>query len=240
MHPVLHSVIRTAAGKAVMGIAVVGLGVGSAAAAGADIPLLVPADTTQDAPTCDDTTDPAVEATCAGQTSDDVTADVDTPDVDESPELDEVESGDDEADEVETDDADEVETDDADVATDPAVDEQQAEHPDNHGGEVSDFVHTTELEGCEKGQAVSELASGNAADHRNNTERDDDPCQHGEGEDAASGAVDDTDTDELADEADEADEADDDSAEHGKSAEHSNSGKSAEHGNSGKSGKSGG
>jgi len=232
MHPVLHSVIRTAAGKAVMGIAVVGLGVGSAAAAGADIPLLVPADTTQDAPTCDDTTDPAGEATCGEQVSDDVTADVDTPDVDESPELDDVESGDDEA--------DEAETDEADVATDPAVDEQQTEHPDNHGGEVSDFVHTTELEGCEKGQAVSELASGNAADHRNNTERDHDPCQHGEGEDAASGAVDDTDTDEVADDADEADEADDDSAEHGKSAEHGNSGKSAEHSNSGKSGKSGG
>ncbi|HEX5614984.1 MAG TPA: hypothetical protein VFZ83_07475 [Acidimicrobiia bacterium] len=64
----------------------------------------------------------------------------------------------------------------------------------NHGQEVSDFARTTELEGCEKGRAVSELASGKDLSHRP-------PCpSHDDDE------VDDPDTDEV----DEVDEVDDD------------------------------
>ncbi len=40
----------------------------------------------------------------------------------------------------------------------------EAEHPDNHGKEVSEFVHETELTGCEKGQAVAAIASGKEKD----------------------------------------------------------------------------
>ena len=43
---------------------------------------------------------------------------------------------------------------------------------------MSEFAHTTELEGCEKGQAISDLASSKAADHRQNPESDHNPCDH--------------------------------------------------------------
>jgi hypothetical protein len=49
---------------------------------------------------------------------------------------------------------------------------------ENHGQTVSDFAHTTELEGCEKGQAISDLASSKAAEHRQNPDNAHDPCDH--------------------------------------------------------------
>ena len=54
--------------------------------------------------------------------------------------------------------------------------------PDNHGQTVSEFAKTTELEGCEKGQAIAELASSKAAERRQNPDRDQDPCKGGSGD----------------------------------------------------------
>lgn len=54
--------------------------------------------------------------------------------------------------------------------------------PDNHGQTVSEFAKTTELEGCEKGQAIAELASSKAAERRQNPDRDKDPCKDGSGD----------------------------------------------------------
>jgi len=68
------------------------------------------------------------------------------------------------------------------TAEDSAADEESSENSSadepTHGEIVSEFARTTELEGCEKGQAISELASSNAADHRQNPEKDNDPCDH--------------------------------------------------------------
>ena len=47
----------------------------------------------------------------------------------------------------------------------PEESEEESEYK-NHGQEVSEFARTTELEGCEKGRAVSELASGKDLSHR--------------------------------------------------------------------------
>lgn len=58
----------------------------------------------------------------------------------------------------------------------------------NHGQEVSDFARTTELEGCEKGRAISELASGKDLSHRP-------PC--GEGDDDEPEVDDDEESDEV-------------------------------------------
>jgi hypothetical protein len=43
---------------------------------------------------------------------------------------------------------------------------------DDHGQEVTGFAAGTELEGCERGQAISEVASAGADDHRQSV----DPC----------------------------------------------------------------
>ena len=63
-----------------------------------------------------------------------------------------------------------------DESSESSVSDDPAGGADNHGQTVSDFVKSTELEGCEKGQAVSEVASANASDHRKNPEREHDPC----------------------------------------------------------------
>jgi hypothetical protein len=63
--------------------------------------------------------------------------------------------------------------DDADVVDDEAADEGEDA---SHGSVVSEFVATTELEGCERGQAIAEVASSQAADHRQNGEPSNDPC----------------------------------------------------------------
>ena len=63
------------------------------------------------------------------------------------------------------------------------VDEPEAADANSHGKEVSELARTTELRGCEKGRAVSALASGREVDERA-------PCPHvdaddeGDGEDA--------------------------------------------------------
>ena len=98
----------------------------------------------------------------------------------------------------------------ADDADDPAVDaDDPAGEANDHGQAVSDFAHETELEGCEKGQAISDLASEKADDHRQNPEKDHDPCDK-----------DDPEADQIVDEpvdeddgADEPDEGEDDEGE---------------------------
>ncbi|MGA9159634.1 MAG: hypothetical protein WB297_02045 [Actinomycetota bacterium] len=47
----------------------------------------------------------------------------------------------------------------------------------SHGEKVSNFAHSTDTEGCEKGKAVSALASAPADDHRRNPADTPDPCQ---------------------------------------------------------------
>jgi hypothetical protein len=47
----------------------------------------------------------------------------------------------------------------------------------SHGEEVSNFTHSTDAEGCEKGKAVSALASAPAEDHRRNPADTPDPCR---------------------------------------------------------------
>ncbi len=65
-----------------------------------------------------------------------------------------------------------------DSATDQSATDDGSSGVENHGQMVSDFAHTTELEGCEKGQAISDLASSKADEHRQNPEREHDPCDH--------------------------------------------------------------
>jgi hypothetical protein len=47
----------------------------------------------------------------------------------------------------------------------------------SRGEEVSNFAHSTDAEGCEKGKAVSALASALAEDHRRNPADTPHPCQ---------------------------------------------------------------
>jgi hypothetical protein len=47
----------------------------------------------------------------------------------------------------------------------------------SHGEKVSNPAHSTDAEGCEKGKAVSALASAPAEDHRRNPADTPDPCQ---------------------------------------------------------------
>jgi hypothetical protein len=77
-----------------------------------------------------------------------------------------------------------------DSATDESTDDGTSD-VDNHGQTVSDFAHTTELEGCEKGQAISDLASSKAEEHRQNPENENDPCDHADEVSAADDAADD-------------------------------------------------
>ncbi|NNC78723.1 MAG: hypothetical protein HKN94_01105 [Acidimicrobiales bacterium] len=69
------------------------------------------------------------------------------------------------------------------VALAEEVDEPEAEvidegsEPKNHGQEVSEFVHETDLVGCEKGQAVAAKASENKDE-----DDDKDPCNKKDGE----------------------------------------------------------
>jgi hypothetical protein len=86
-----------------------------------------------------------------------------------------------------------------DSATDDSVTDDGSSDVENHGQTVSDFAHTTELEGCEKGQAISDLASSKADEHRQNPEREHDPCDH-----ADEGSADALEASLEADEADEA------------------------------------
>jgi hypothetical protein len=49
-----------------------------------------------------------------------------------------------------------------------------------HGQEVADVAHDDSLQGCEKGQAVSDVASSNADGHRGDDPAKADPCARGQ------------------------------------------------------------
>lgn len=119
----------------------------------------------------------------------------------------------------------------------------------SHGQQVSDFVHTTDLEGCEKGQATAAIASSKASDHRQNPERAKDPCDKTEvdtdGTDSVESEVDDSKapaaapaTDEKRGDSsdDQADESDHDAAKPERSGRVERSGKPDESGKAGRSG----
>ena len=88
------------------------------------------------------------------------------------------------------------------------VDETETENPSDeadggqdvaaatgHGQEVAALATGSELGGCERGQEISELASANAAEHRQDPERDNEAC--GRSEDSAPIAAEpDTESDE--------------------------------------------
>ncbi len=115
-------------------------------------------------------------------------------------------------------------TDDAETTDDTSdedgEDESVEEERENHGRTVSEFARTTDLVGCEKGQAISEIASSKSADRRKNPERDHDPCDHDDEDDESepevASAEDDADPDDESnlesDDADENDDAEDDGA----------------------------
>ena len=91
-------------------------------------------------------------------------------------------------------------------SVDESSDDSATDEP-THGEVVSEFARTTELEGCEKGQAISDLASSNATDHRQNPESDHNPCDHESDDESADDSSEDS--AEASDAAGEEDSADD-------------------------------
>jgi hypothetical protein len=74
--------------------------------------------------------------------------------------------------------------DEGDAPSDEPVDDAETDTEtggdagENHGQIVSEFAHTTELEGCERGQAIAELASGGRSNRQaplDNCAKSDDP-----------------------------------------------------------------
>ena len=64
---------------------------------------------------------------------------------------------------------------------------QDAAGQDDHGQEVAGLAIGTELEGCERGQAISERASAGAGERRPNPESSIDPCSRSD--EGGSGAA---------------------------------------------------
>ena len=88
--------------------------------------------------------------------------------------------------------------------------EADEEEYDNHGQQVSEFARTTELEGCEKGQAISALASSKADEKRQNEDKEDSPCKSDEVDDEEeTRSLDDDEDHDDEDEEDDEDEDDD-------------------------------
>lgn len=135
---------------------------------------------------------------------------------------------------------DESSEDSSEESSEESVEDSAGDEP-THGEVVSEFARTTELEGCEKGQAIAELASSKAAEHRQNPEQDHDPCAGDDESTATDDSADDEAVDPLApapssDESDEGDESDDSDDKPGRAGERGNgAGKGA-----GKSGSNGG
>ena len=66
-----------------------------------------------------------------------------------------------------------VAVDDADEERDEEVDEAaEDEEAGNHGAVVSAFAQSTELEGCEKGQAIADLASSKSQNNKDDDSED--------------------------------------------------------------------
>jgi hypothetical protein len=84
--------------------------------------------------------------------------------------------------------------DEGDAPSDEPVDDAETDTEtggdagENHGQIVSEFAHTTELEGCERGQAIAELASGGRSNRQAPLDNcaksdDDDPSAESDEED---------------------------------------------------------
>lgn len=140
MIPSLTTLLSTAAGKIAIGVVVATTSVGAAAAAGAEVPFV-------SAPS-----EVAVTVEDTGEV--DGSADAQAPA--DGPAEDSLATGESAVQALEL----PAGVDDDDVEEDAAVEGEDGERPENHGAVVSGFVHETELEGCEKGQATAAVARG--------------------------------------------------------------------------------
>lgn len=133
MMPTLATLLKTVAGKVVIGLTVVTMGVGAAAATGADVPVLM----TAEAPDEDSSEEESSEEESSEEESS------------------EEESSEEESSEEES---REESIEKASAEEEPGEDEP-GEGP-NHGTIVSEFTQGIDLTGCEKGQATAAVARG--------------------------------------------------------------------------------
>lgn len=208
MIPSITSLLSSLAGKIGVGLVVATTSVGAAAAAGAEVPFV-------SSPT-DEIVAPATEDETTEDTTDDWTEESTEETTEDWIEGTTEESTEETAEDVTTEEETTEET-----TEDAATEEETTEETDvlNHGAVVSGFVASTELEGCEKGQATAAVARGDIEPNEDGTI---DPalvdayladlgrCLDDETEDETT--EDESTEDESTDEADETDETDDDSA----------------------------
>ena len=136
---------QTVVGKTIAGVVVVMVGVGAAAAGGAEVPLLTTASADESGDVADE------EAEDDGDDQVDEKQGDDASDQDGSPAGDDAADGSDEAEEAEE--AEEL----AEVDEVASPDEASSGE-ETHGDVVSEFTRTTDLVGCEKGQATAAVA----------------------------------------------------------------------------------
>jgi len=158
---------QTVVGKTIIGVVVVTVGVGAAAAGGADVPLLTSA-------SADEVVEPDDDEDSDDEDSDDESSDDDFAeqagrdggdgDEGDDPQDDGDDADDDDADGDDADgddaDGDDADGDDADGDGAGASASVDTDDEPNHGEVVSTFTQSTELTGCEKGQATAAVARG--------------------------------------------------------------------------------
>ena len=130
MIPVFATLAKSLTGKVALGVAVATLGVGAAAAAGAEMPTLTSAGAAEE------TDEPSEELLDA--------------DIGEEP------GGDQVGDETENTESEDTESEDTESEDTESEDTEEF----THGAVVSEFTQGTELVGCEKGQATAAVARG--------------------------------------------------------------------------------
>ena len=175
------ALLKTLSGKTVVALLVVMSGVGAAAAAGADVPLVTSLATSPTHSTNDEPAEEPAEEPADGDTSDEGVSGV----VVDASALKLGSDDDDDDDENQSDDEDQSDGDDQgdDGAGVEQLDSEagdvgdeigEGDHPDNHGEVVSTFTRDNplELEGCEKGQATAAVARGDV-DPESDTIKDD-------------------------------------------------------------------
>jgi hypothetical protein len=147
----LGAFIATTTGKIVLGTTVAAASVGGMHAAEiVDVPLLPD------------------QANAVVLVADSEEESTDSPEVEEAAAASEEEAV--EAEELVETEAEESDAEEAEVDGDDEADDE--EEPKNHGAVVSDFAKNTELEGCEKGQAISALAK--SKEKKKDADSDDD------------------------------------------------------------------
>ena len=140
MIPVFTMLAKSLTGKVALGVAVTTLGVGAAAAAGAEMPTLSSAGAAEET---DESTEELSGADVGAEFED---------------EQGNAESKDDEQGDAESKD-DESENDESEN-DESENDESENDEESTHGAVVSEFTQGTELVGCEKGQATAAVARG--------------------------------------------------------------------------------